>query len=337
MFHLFPFKKGFILPAGFLFLLVSCNGPSRKPAPESGEVKKAKVAVPVFNADSAYSFVSRQVAFGPRVPNTEAHRKCAAFLVSTLKGYAKEVIVQQGQLVAFNGDLLNFQNIIATFRPETQNRILLCAHWDSRPWADHDPDPKNHRKPIDGANDGASGTGVLLEVARQLSLNPPPTGIDIILFDAEDYGPPQDRQTGEDTGAWWGLGSQYWAKQPHKTGYYAKFGILLDMVGAKGATFLLEGISMNYAAPVARNVWSVAGRIGYSDYFFPESGTYVTDDHYYINRILNIPTIDIIHLDRTSETGFYKTWHTVKDNMESIDRNTLKAVGQTVLTVIYED
>ena len=318
--------------------LASCNSPDRPKSRETEQSKtKGSVNIPGFDADSAFHFVKQQVEFGPRVPNTPAHAKCADYLIRTLKMYSNDVIVQDGAVKAFNGTTLNIKNIIAAFDPGNNNRIFLCAHWDSRPFADHDPDSKNHKKPIDGANDGASGVGVLLEIARQLSISKPPIGIDIILFDAEDYGPPQDQKLLEDTGDWWGLGSQYWSNRQHTENYFAKYGILLDMVGAPGATFLREGFSMQYASDIVDRVWRTANRIGYSGYFFFENGNYINDDHYYINKIKQIPTIDIIHLDQTSATGFYHTWHTVNDNLSNIDKNTLKAVGQTLLTVIYEE
>jgi len=321
-----------------LLFLPSCNTSDRPKSHENKQGDKTQaINVPVFNADSAYLYVKQQVDFGPRVPNTPAHEKCADFLVQKLEKYSKDVIVQKGKVKAFNGTVLNFKNIIASFDPGNNNRIFLCAHWDSRPFADHDADIKNLRKPIDGANDGASGVGVLLEVARQLSISKPGIGIDIIFFDVEDYGPPQDQKLTEDAGDWWGLGSQYWSRQQHVENYFAKYGILLDMVGAPGATFLKEGFSMDYAAEIVDQVWRTANRIGYSGYFYFEKGTYINDDHYYINKIKNIPTIDIIHLDRTSPTGFYHTWHTTEDNLSNIDKNTLKAVGQTLLTVIYEE
>jgi glutaminyl-peptide cyclotransferase len=316
---------------------ISCNQPlkqdtAQKEAPASGP----RVPVPDFNPDSAYESCRIQVAFGPRVPNTSAHDKCAEYLIGKLKSYSGHVTVQKGQVYAYNKTPLRFQNIIASWKPETNNRILLCAHWDSRPYADYDPDPKNRRKPIDAANDGASGVGVLMEVARQLNLLNPPVGIDIILFDVEDYGPPQD-ETIDNSDQYWGQGSQYWANNPHKAGYFAKYGILLDMVGAKNATFLMEGYSMQYASDIVKSVWSSGARIGYSSYFLFEQGGLITDDHVPINQIRNIPTIDIIHLDKNSETGFYPYWHTTGDTFDKIDKNTLKAVGQTLLTVIYEE
>lgn len=298
---------------------------------------KAPANIPAFNADSAYQYVKTQVDFGPRVPNTPAHEKCATWLIDKFKTYTPEVIVQKGRIAAWNGTPLNFKNIIASWNPAAVNRVFLCAHWDSRPYADHDPDPKNRRKPVDAANDGASGVGVLLELARQMSIQKPAIGIDLVLFDVEDYGPPEDQRNGENTEQWWGQGADYWARNPHKTGYSARYGILLDMVGAPGATFPMEGVSMDYANDILKLVWNTAHRAGYSGYFVFEPGGRITDDHGPINKIMNIPTIDIIHLDKNSETGFYPYWHTTKDNLASIDKATLKAVGQTLLTVIYEE
>jgi hypothetical protein len=329
----------------FLILIVTtlallsagCNSPARPTSDQqAASTQKPAVKVPDFNGDSAYESVKAQLAFGPRVPNTPAHTKCAAYLISKLKTYTTEVIVQKGTIRAYNDTPLNFQNIIASWKPEINNRILLCAHWDSRPYADHDPDPKNRRKPVDAANDGASGVGVLMEVARHLSLVNPAVGVDIILFDLEDYGPPQD-QIMNNADEQWGLGSQYWAENPHKPDYFARYGILLDMVGARNATFLMEAFSMQYAADIVKSVWSTANRIGYSSWFVYEQGGYITDDHVPINRIRNIPTIDIIHLDKNTESGFYPFWHTTGDTFDKIDKNTLKVVGQTLLTVIYEE
>ena len=176
----------------------------------------------------------------------------------------------------------------------------------------------------------------MLEIARLLSKNEPKIGVDIIFLDAEDYGQPQNSTypQQEDT---WALGTQYWAKNPHKPGYYAKYGILLDMVGAKGANFLHEGYSMKYAPDVVRKVWATAQRLGYASFFIDKESSTVTDDHYYVNTISGIPTIDIIHYDNTSGTGFFPYWHTHNDNMDNISKETLKAVGQTLLTVVFEE
>lgn len=321
-----------------MFILLGCNQNVRETtATNDAETHRAPVNIPVFNADSAYLFVKTQVDFGPRVPNTKAHEQCAQWLVAKMKSYTPEVIVQKGVVMAWNGTPLNFKNIIASWNPAAVNRVLLCAHWDSRPYADYDPDPAKRRSPIDGANDGASGVGVLLETARQISIRQPAVGIDIILFDVEDYGPPEDERPGMNNEDLWGMGAAYWSNNPHKKGYTARYGILLDMVGASGATFPMEGVSMHYASDILKLVWNAASRAGYSGYFLYEPGGAITDDHGPINKTMNIPTIDIIHLDKNSNTGFFPYWHTVKDNMDVIDKNTLKAVGQTLLTVIYEE
>lgn len=319
-----------------LILIVSCGGPESNNGNKSPETTKVSIQVPDFNADSAYYFVEKQVSFGPRVPNSKAHAVCAAFFDSTLKAYTPHVIAQSTRVRAYDGTALNMTNFIASFKPETNNRIFLCAHWDSRHIAEKDPNPAMQNKPIDGANDGASGVGVLLEVARLLSIYEPPLGVDIILFDAEDYGQPHNSPLPvvEDS---WALGSQYWARNPHKKGYFAKYGILLDMVGAKDATFLKEGYSMKYAPDVVKKVWQVAQRLGYGNYFINAEANAITDDHYYVNVILGIPTINIIHYDKQTGTGFFEHWHTQQDNMDNISRETLKAVGQTVLTVIFEE
>ncbi len=291
--------------------------------------------VPEFNADSAFAYIVDQLAFGPRVPNTPAHKACGEYLANKLRKFTDTVYIQKARARAYDGTVLNIKNIIGAIQPENHNRILLCAHWDTRHIAEKDPDPALRDKPFDGANDGASGVGVLIEIARILKNNPPPIGIDIIFFDAEDYGQPHtDRPYVPDS---WALGSQHWARNPHVQGYYAKYGILLDMVGAKDATFLMEGYSMMYAASIVRKVWNTAIRLGYDNYFLMQETNPITDDHYYINTIINIPTINIIHYDRTTVTGFFPEWHTHGDNIDVIDKNTLKAVGQTLLQVIFEE
>ena len=315
-------------------LLFSCN---QKPKTDPGTIEVQAEEQPVvpadFNADSAFAFIKKQAAFGPRVPNTPEHKKCATWLEASMKRFTKDVIVQSFQMKAYNGTPLDLKNIIGTFNPEADTRILLCAHWDSRPYADNDPDVSKHRTPIDGVNDGASGVGVLLEIARQLSQKAPAVGVDILFLDGEDYGAPQDEQSQiEDD---WALGSQYWSRNPHKNAYSAKYGILLDMVGAEGAVFTLEGTSMYYAPEVMNKVWRMAAKLGYSSYFVAEETQALTDDHVYINQIRQIPTIDIIQRDASTESGFYRHWHTVNDNIAGISKETLHAVGQTVLTTVY--
>lgn len=318
-----------------LVLLLAGCGPRENAADQLNQAPVTSVSIPEFNADSAYAYVEKQVMFGPRVPGSDAHTACAAWLAATLEKFADTLIIQEFKARAYNNSTLRGKNFIASFKPENSKRVLLCAHWDSRPYADHDPDNVNHKTPIDGANDGASGVGVLIELARQFSLQKPGIGVDIILFDLEDYGPPQDAQKYEGTD-YWGLGSQYWSNTPHKMNYRARFGILLDMVGVKDATFLKEGYSLMYAPSKVKKVWDMADAMGYSDYFADRNGGYITDDHYYINKIANIPTVNIIHLDNNSPNGsFFSHWHTVSDNMDYVDKATLQVVGRVVMSVVY--
>jgi glutaminyl-peptide cyclotransferase len=323
--------------AGLLLFSASCKNNSRpKPDENSNPVQEPPVVAAPFNVDTAFVFVKKQASFGPRVPNGSEHEKCAAWLTSTLRRFTKDVVVQSFKMKAYNGVELNLKNIIGSFNPSAKTRILLCSHWDSRPYADNDPDVSKHRTPIDGVNDGASGVGILMEAARQLSLKAPEVGVDILLLDGEDYGAPQDEKNAgvEDD---WALGSQYWSRTPHTEGYTARFGILLDMVGAENATFRLEASSMYYAPDVMNKVWRIAAKIGYTSYFLAENSNGITDDHIYINKIRQVPTIDIIQNDPSTESGFYKYWHTVNDNLAGIDKQTLMAVGQTVLTAVYQE
>ena len=291
------------------------------------------VALLPFDADSAYSFVAAQTAFGPRVPNSEAHKACADYLIQKMSEYCDTVIAQRFTATTYDGNRLAAVNIISSFAPEKKNRILLGAHWDSRHIADHDPNTENRNNPIDGANDGASGVGVLMELARQLQLANPEVGVDIIFFDAEDYGTPNSEDI---PGDWWCLGSQYWAKNKHRADYQAEFGILLDMVGAANATFYHEGVSARYANPYLSKVWGVANKLGYGAYFINKASNPVTDDHYYINTMAKIPMINIIHQDMNGNTGFFPYWHTTQDNINIIDKHTLFVVGQTLMHVILE-
>lgn len=286
--------------------------------------------LPAFNADTAFAFTERQVAFGPRIPGSEAQLQCAAWMQAQLQQYCDTVYSQQTTVTAGDHSTqLRCMNLIGVIRPEATNRILLLAHWDSRPWADRDR--KGRQKPIDGADDGASGIAVLLELARVLKNNPlhKDVGIDLLFADVEDYG----KEEWEDDS--YALGTQYWCRNPHVPGYTAKAGILLDMVGAKNARFPKEGYSRKYAANLVEAVWSAAAKAGYASYFVAEDEGYITDDHVPVNEIRNIPVIDIIHLPRNSATGFPEHWHTHRDNISVIDRNTLRAVGQSLLRYLY--
>ncbi len=318
-----------------LFIIAMFSSCQQKSSEQSSPSPSLSVEVPPFSADSAYSYIARQVAFGPRVPNTESHRNCAVYLASELQLHGAVVTKQHFQARAFDGTILDGVNIIGSYLPDAPKRVLLFAHWDTRPWSDHDPDPANYHIPVTGANDGASGVGVLLEVARQLGLVSPSVGIDIIFFDAEDYGAPESFR-GDDQHSW-ALGSQYWGRNPHRKGYQAAYGILLDMVGAAGATFYKEQISSYYAPDIVQKVWAAAHELGFQRYFINKQGGSITDDHLYVNRLTGIPSINIIHYDPTTENGFFDFWHTVNDTMENIDRATLHAVGTTLMHIIFNE
>lgn len=289
-----------------------------------------KLTVPNFNADSAYNFVAHQVAMGPRNPGSKAQKQCADWMQQKLKSFCDTVYRQQTTVKGGDGKILPCINLIGTINPKATKRILLLTHWDSRAWADQDTKDKD--KPILAADDAGSGVAVLLELARQIQTQKitENLGIDILLTDVEDYGRTE-----------WGdnsycLGTQYWAAHPHIAGYHADFGILLDMVGAKAASFPLEMTSMQYAPDVQENVYHAAARAGFSSYFPFTQGGGVTDDHKFVNEIIHIPTIDIINISTSTQTGFKPHWHTHQDNMDIIDKATLEAVGQTLLQVIYE-
>ncbi|MEO6884003.1 MAG: M28 family peptidase [Bacteroidia bacterium] len=315
------------------FLFIACNNNSQNQtsttSTEKAVTQAPQVIAPQFNSDSAYTFIKTQVDFGPRIPGTKAHENCADFLIEKLKSYGLKVIVQQATVTTYDSKSFILKNITASYKPESNNRILLTAHWDTRPWADLDS--INPTKPFDGADDGASGVGVLLEVARQLNLQKTGTGVDIVFFDIEDYG--EENSETPDT---WCLGSQYWSKNLPTPNYSAKYGILLDMVGAANATFPMEGTSMRFAPNVVQKVWETAAKLGYSNYFIDAKTGETTDDHYYVNAITGIPTIDIVHYDPARRNYPY-FHHCHSDNMSVINKKTLNVVGQLLLELIYQD
>lgn len=323
----------FLLMTGVLFS-ISCNSCQSNKNTAMAELYQQ--VSPGFNADSAYAFVEKQVGFGPRVPGSPAHKACGDYLVAKLSGFGAQVTEQQADITHYDGKNLPLRNIIGSYHPEKEKRVLLFAHWDTRPFADEESDAGRQQQPITGADDGASGVGVLLEIARNLQQHPAEVGIDIVFFDLEDWGQPSF-DTDWVQGDWWCLGSQYWSEQPHAENYKAAYGILLDMVGAANATFLKEGYSTQYASHVVEKVWSTAAKLGYSNYFQPKSGGYITDDHLPVNQHHRAPSINIINLKTDTYTGFASHWHTHRDDMRNIDRNSLKAAGQTVMEVIYTE
>ncbi|MEO1050216.1 MAG: M28 family peptidase [Bacteroidota bacterium] len=319
-------------------IITACdNGSKNKGETTEKPALEKTVDVPDFNSDSAYAFIETQIELGPRVPNTEAHTKAGDYFIAQLKSYGAEVVVQDFDAETFDGTQLYLRNIIGSFFPDKQKRILLAAHWDTRPFADKDTVGQD--KPIDGANDGASGVGVLLEIARVIgsASNTPNVGVDIILFDGEDWGEKHgeiQKPTPDGLYSWWCLGSQYWSQNKHDKDYSAYYGILLDMVGASGSQFAMEGESMRYAPSVMRKVWDRGNKLGYSNYFVYDEQPGITDDHVFVNELGKIPMINIVHYDPA--VGYFGDYHhSSKDNLDIIDKKTLEAVGETVLNVLY--
>lgn len=321
-----------------LISLLFCACGNRKGSSQSSDEAAVRPVGPVFCADSAYAFCAAQCDFGPRTMNSEAHDRCGRWIADKFRSYAMTVVEQQATLNGYDGTPLRSTNIIASYKPEEITRILLCAHWDSRPWADNDPDPDNWRKPVMAANDGASGVAVMLEIARLLATaDSLGMGVDFVCFDAEDWGIPQWSDQTED-GNSWALGAQYWAENPHRHNYEARFGILLDMVGGQGARFHQELVSRHFAQAIVDKVWAAATVAGYAEYFPKSDGGMINDDHVPVNQVAKIPTIDIIPYYPDCEAGsFGPTWHTVSDDMAHIDKATLQAVGQTIVQVLFSE
>lgn len=324
-----------------LLIIGMCACHSSKESQQSGTHERDTISTEVrhsasaFSADSAYRFVQEQVAYGPRVPNTPGHVQCGDYLYRKLEGYGFRMFDQRAELKAYDGTILHARNIIAVHNPQAKKRILLFAHWDTRHVSDKEPCEEEYHKPVLGADDGGSGTAVLLEVARQLKDSPMKSiGIDIILFDAEDYGVPQDVNYEGNSENTWALGTQYWVRHPHVQGYRPQMGILLDMVGAEGAKFYREYFSQEYAGKQVSMIWQMAQKLGYGKFFVNDVGGGITDDHVFVIKGLGIPCVDIINYDPTTENGFGLHWHTQQDNMDIISKKTLRAVGETLWLVL---
>lgn len=308
-------------------MLLACNSSGSKAQGQANQAvaTETKLAPARFDADSAYHYIAQQVAFGTRVPGSVGHKACGDWIVHTLRSWGYSVTEQEVKGTDYYGKSVVGRNIIATRQPEASERLILMAHWDTRPIADHDPTPSKRTEPILGADDGGSGVAVLLELARQwrsLELN---KGVDFVFFDLEDGG-----RSGED--ASWCQGSQHWAKHPHTEGYTARHGILLDMVGAKGARFYWEYHSQRYAAPLMRELWETARQLGWHQYFIPREGAGILDDHLPVIEYRGIPSVDIVNFSEDGQFGAH--WHTHADNLDNISLETLRAVGETVATYV---
>ncbi len=329
----------FFLGLSFMYACQSDAPPASPPAATPAATKKMRAN---FDRDSAYAFVAKQVAFGPRVVNSDGHKACKEWLVNKFTAFGATVIEQDFQAKAYTGITLNSTNIIAQYNPTNPDRIVLAAHWDTRHIADSPLSTERKNEALLGADDGGSGVGVLLELARQLQANPIDLGVDFVLFDAEDHGESRDDIETEADGAknreTWGLGSQYWSNNLHRSGYKPRYGILLDMVGSRNARFPKEQYSKYFAPQELERVWALANKLGYSNYFHNADGGGVTDDHYFVNTIAKIPMIDIVNLPLESDNkGFGNHWHTHNDNMEVINKRTLKAVGQLLIELLTRE
>lgn len=329
-------------------IFVGCESPTKPPVIDPDPKPEPEVFVPSFDKDSAYYFVQKQVDFGPRVPETAEHKACSEWIKTTLESYdGWEVKFQDAEIEGFDNKPMKIRNIIATYKPEADERVLLCAHWDTRRMADQDTE--RTEEPILGADDGGSGVGVLMELARTVSKNPLNAGIEIVFFDAEDQGESGTPRPAEQT---WCLGAQYWSRNQHNMKVQPRFGILLDMVGRSGAQFPKEGVSLARAGQIVNIVWNQALELGLNELFVKEKDDQLIDDHVYVNDIGGIKTIDIINRpvlrdangqivmnreENRPERRFGDHWHTHNDNMQIIDPYTLESVGDVLLHVLYKE
>ncbi|MBN1464461.1 M28 family peptidase [candidate division KSB1 bacterium] len=267
------------------------------------------------------SFLRAQCDFGPRNPGSPGHRQCREYLVAQLKKHAEFVTTQQ---FIFSYDSPpkseTGYNIIGRFQVAKKNRVLLCAHWDTRPWADEDPDPAHHRTPVPGANDGASGVAVLLHMAELVAATPPTVGVDIVFFDAEDAGTHQENRT-------WALGSAAFARE-FAYAFSPRYAILIDMIGDAQLNIYQDGYSVQYSRALVNKLWDKATELGINE-FIPEVGYIVYDDHVPLLQA-GIQSVDIIDFD-------YKYWHTLADTPDKCSAASLEKVGRVVTAVIYEE
>lgn len=318
-------------------LLVSCKSKDASKDNESDLYTNDSVSVEdrePFDADSAYNFVAAQVDFGPRTPGSKAHEDCRKWIIEKIGFYGFQVDVQSFDGKDYFNNNVKGYNILTRINPDIKDRVLLLAHYDSRQVSDNDAISENKHVAVLGADDGASGVAVLMEILRTVANYPhryDSTGMDILFVDLEDNGHTNNNGKDDDN---WCLGSKHYATVVKDSPIKPRYGILLDMVGAKGARFCMEQYSKIYAARYQKSIWDTAKRLGYENYFLGKDGGAITDDHVPMITIAGIPTVDIINFDPDTDKGFGSHWHTQKDNMGVIDTNTLRAVGETVLTFI---
>lgn len=308
-----------LLVCALTVAVLACKGERGGGAPAGGGAAATSTAnLPPFDEQAAYALLEQQVAFGPRVPGTPGHQKQLDWMVSYLRQRADTVEVQSFDAQGSKGEKLRLANVIARFNPKARDRILLLAHWDTRPTADNEPDTAKRKQPILGANDGASGVAVLMQLADVLKRHSPPLGVDLLFTDGEDY-----------TDAMY-LGSEYFAAHL-PPGYKPLYGILVDMVGDQSPVFPIEPTSQQAAPEVVERVWRTAEELGLSQYFPRSPGIPVDDDHVPLNRA-GIRTIDIIDFDYGPGNAY---WHTLGDTVEHTSPVGLGAVGKTLVGLIY--
>ncbi len=314
----------YLFASTVLVHLFGCVGePSKLKEPQATpSQQKPMISIPTFSGSNAYEYLLKQVAFGPRNPNSKGHTECLDYLANTLGQFADEVQLQPFAAQGY-GETLSLTNIIAKFNTMATTRVLLCAHWDTRPRAEQDTNKARRNEPILGANDGASGVAVLIELASLFKKQPPPIGVDIILFDGEDYGEEGDLPR-------YFFGSRYFATNK-PADYNPRFGILLDMVGDKFLDIPRERHSQRLAPEVMNLVFSKAKELGITQ-FIDEPGDEVNDDHLQLNGV-GIPTIDLIDFNYPDPT--HRFWHTHQDTPENCSAQSLEAVGTVVTHVVY--
>ncbi len=284
---------------------------------------RTKPAIPSFNAERAFGYLKAQVDFGPRTAGSAGHRACLEYLRMHMERFADTVILQPFSLRGYDGQELRFTNIISSFNRKATTRILLLAHWDTRPRADQDPVSAKREDPIPGANDGASGVAVLMEIAQHLKAQHPAVGVDILFDDAEDYGKEGDTQN-------YLLGTKHYAKNL-PPGPRPAFGILLDMVGDRDLELQREPYSMRYAPDIVELVWSAAKELGVYQ-FTDNIQRAVLDDHLPLNEA-GVKTIDLIDFNYPDAGNRY--WHTTNDTPDKCSPESLGAVGKVLLYVTY--
>jgi glutaminyl-peptide cyclotransferase len=302
----------FALLAACFVPLVGCPG-------DGGAMPR--VERPTFPGDRAYQLLVQQVGFGPRVPGQPGHARQLEWMKEWLAPRADTLIEQSFTQTTTRGATLQLTNLLARFNPHLTERVLLIAHWDTRPLADQSRIPADRTQPVPGANDGASGTAVLMILADLFHQQAPPIGVDLLFVDGEDYGP--------DTVDMF-LGARYFgAHQP--AGYPPLYGVLIDMVGDADLRLPLEGYSQEHAPEVLSRVWTLAREMGYGGIFVEAPGGYVTDDHVPLNEA-GIRTIDIIDFNYGPSNSF---WHTPQDIPENTSAESLEVVGEVLAELVY--